>query len=60
MMGWVRNYHGYHFYDRKDGATWGPAKSNAIDMMHQKLNGYKFMDDSKTRLAEVIQVSRCA
>ncbi len=25
-------------------------------MMHQRLNGYKFLDDTKTRLAEVIQV----
>lgn len=56
VMGWVRNYHAYQFNDRKDGATWGPQDSNAIDMMHMHLNGFDFLDDRKTRLAEILQV----
>ena len=56
LMGWVRNYHGYQFFDRSDGATWGPEDSNAIDMMHMHVNGFDYMDDKKTRLAEVLQV----
>lgn len=55
-MGWVRNYHGYQFFDRSDGATWGPEDSYAIDMMHMHVNGFDYMDDKKTRLAEVLQV----
>lgn len=56
VMGWVRNYHGYQFFDRTDGAAWGPEDSNAIDMMHMAMNGFDFLDDRKTRLAEVLQV----
>ena len=56
LMGWVRNYHGYQFFDRSDGATWGPEDSYAIDMMHMHVNGFDYMDDKKTRLAEVLQV----
>lgn len=56
LMGWVRNYHSYQFFDRTDGAAWGPEDSNAIDMMHLAMNGFDFLDDRKTRLAEVLQV----
>jgi hypothetical protein len=38
-MGWVRNYHGYLFTDPTDGAMFGPAGSNAIDMMHMDMRG---------------------
>ena len=55
-MGWVRNYHGYQFFDRRDGAAWGPEDSNAIDIMHMSMNGFDFLDDRKTRLAEILQV----
>lgn len=55
VMGWARNYHEYQFYDRRDGASWGPNNSNAIDLMHMNLNGYDYLDDKKTRLAEVLQ-----
>ena len=40
LMGWVRNYHAYMFFDRRDGAAWGPKDSNAIDCMHMCLNGF--------------------
>lgn len=33
-MGWRRHYHAYNFIIPTNGATFGPAKSNAIDMMH--------------------------
>lgn len=56
MMGFVRNYHAYQYFDRRDGAVWGPVDSNAIDRMHMALNGWDYMDDRKTRLAEVLQV----
>ena len=57
LMGWVRNYHGYQFFDRKDGAAWGPEDSNAIDLMHMSMNGFAYLDDRKTRLAEILQVA---
>lgn len=59
LMGWVRNYHGYQFFDCRDGAAWGPEDSNAIDLMHMSMNGFAFLDDRKTRLAEILQVSFC-
>ncbi|KAK9828603.1 hypothetical protein WJX72_000990 [[Myrmecia] bisecta] len=55
IMGWVRNYHGYLFIDRVDGSQYGPAGSNAIDMMHMHLSGYKFLDDKQFRLAQLVQ-----
>ena len=57
LMGWVRNYHGYQFFDRRDGAAWGPEDSSAIDMMHMAMNGFDYLDDRKTRLAEILQVT---
>ena len=56
-MGWVRNYHGYQFFDRRDGAAWGPEDSGAIDMMHMAMNGFDYLDDRKTHLAEILQVT---
>ncbi len=57
LMRWVRNYNGYQFFDRGDGATWGPEDSSAIDMMHMAMNGFNYLDDRKTRLAEILQVT---
>ncbi len=57
LTGWVRNYHGYQFFDRRDGAAWGPEDSSAIDMMHMAMNGFDYLDDRKTRLAEILQVA---
>jgi len=57
LTGWVRNYHGYQFFDRRDGAAWGPEDSSAIDMMHMAMNGFDYLDDRKTRLAEILQVT---
>lgn len=53
LTGWVR--HGYQFFDRRDGAAWGPENSSAIDMMHMAMNGFDYLDDRKTRLAEILQ-----
>ena len=56
-MGWLRNYHCYEFFYRANGAVWGPDDSNAIDMMHLPMKGSILLDDRKTRLAEILQVS---
>ena len=34
-MGWSRNHHAYIFTDRTDGAQFGPAHSDAIDMVRR-------------------------
>ena len=35
LMGWVRNYHAWLFFDMTDGAIFGPGEDcQAIDMMH--------------------------
>ncbi len=57
LMGWVRNYHGYQFFDRRDGASWASQDSSAIDLMHMAMNGFDYLDDRKTRLAEILQVT---
>ena len=49
LMGWVRNYHGYVFCDRRDGACFGAKDSNAIDLMHVNFSYFYLMDDKKVR-----------
>jgi len=54
VMGWCRNYHGYVFTDRSDGALFGPEDSNYIDMMHLHLNGHGFVSDTKYTIADLL------
>jgi Plasmid pRiA4b ORF-3-like protein/MYND finger len=54
-FGWTRNYHAYVFTDQRDGALFGPVKSNAIDMMHLPSNGYLMLDDTRFFLGDVLQ-----
>ncbi|KAF8541179.1 MM3350-like domain-containing protein [Trichophaea hybrida] len=53
-MGWCRNYHGYLFTDRADGAMFGPKDAGHIDMMHLYLNGHDYIPDTKYTLANVL------
>jgi hypothetical protein len=34
VFGYTRNFHGFLFMDKLDGATFGPEGSRAIDMCH--------------------------
>ncbi|GAQ81064.1 hypothetical protein KFL_000690420 [Klebsormidium nitens] len=54
LMGWVRNYHGYVFCDRREGACFGPKDSNAIDMMHVNFSYFYLMDDKRYKLGDLL------
>ncbi|KAI9207149.1 MM3350-like domain-containing protein [Polychytrium aggregatum] len=56
IMGWCRNYHGYLFTDRRDGALFGPKKSQCADMMHIYMNGHAFIDDRLYTLGHILDV----
>jgi hypothetical protein len=50
IMGWVRNFHGYVFTDRRDGSNFGPKGSDAIDICcHLSRSWYYYMDDKQVR-----------
>ena len=53
-MGWTRNYHAYVFTDRRDGAIFGPCKSDAIDMMHMRTGWYGMIDDSQVQVGQLL------
>ncbi|RPA81046.1 hypothetical protein BJ508DRAFT_118721 [Ascobolus immersus RN42] len=55
-MGWARNYHGYLFIDRSDGALFGPKTGDFIDIRCNIAHrGYEFIDDRKYTIAHLFQ-----
>jgi hypothetical protein len=50
IMGWVRNFHGYVFTDRRDWSIFGPKSSDAIDICcHLSNSWYYYIDDKQVR-----------
>lgn len=54
-MGWRRHYHGYKFIVPTSGAVFGPEKSDAMDIMHSRMQGKYFMDSEAYDLRHVLR-----
>ena len=62
-LGWCRNYHGYIFTDRTDGAQFGAPNSSAIDMVrplarrHAPATGAVFASPATRSAARTLTVT---
>ena len=54
-MGWRRHYHGHQFMVPTSGAVFGPEQSDAMDMMHGKMQGDYFLDSEAYDLRHVLR-----
>jgi len=54
-MGWRRHYHAYKFVVPSSGATFGPEKSDAIDMMHHSTSGGYFLNSEAYDVRHVLR-----
>ncbi|KZV66619.1 hypothetical protein PENSPDRAFT_737018 [Peniophora sp. CONT] len=59
VMGWIRNYHAHAYTTFSNGATYGPAESKTVDMMHDQSVGWNIIPEKSNRgnwtLAHLLQ-----